>query len=81
MGDKNEGKDSKTEAAIDIALAIGKTIIEILTERRKRWIILNVKKWNQILKKNEDWSSKLKTLLTILDVIMIIIKTFTDKRK
>ena len=36
MGDKNEGKDSKTEAAIDIALAIGKTIIEILTERRKR---------------------------------------------
>ena len=51
MGTENKDKDSKTEAVIDVIVAIGKTIFDILNERRKRWIILNVKKWNQILKK------------------------------
>jgi hypothetical protein len=36
MGNENKDKNSKTEAAIDIVLAIGKTIIDVLTERRKR---------------------------------------------
>lgn len=35
MGKENKDKNSKTEAAIDFVLVIGKTIIEFLTERRK----------------------------------------------
>jgi|GEM_PF-1242029 hypothetical protein len=36
MGTENKDKDSKTEAVIDVIVAIGKTIFDILNERRKR---------------------------------------------
>lgn len=36
MGKESKGKNPKTEAAMDIILAVGKAIIDILTERRKR---------------------------------------------
>lgn len=36
MGTENKDKDSKTETVIDVIVAIGKTIFDILNERRKR---------------------------------------------
>ena len=56
MGKEDKGKNPMTEATWDIIIAVGKAIIDIIDAKRKRWIILNVKKWNLLMEKKRGGS-------------------------